>query len=320
MFCNKRVISYAGVCFVALLILASCQPGYSPIVPEEIGETYMLVEALEVAQPTIEQQTINQTSAEKEEPTAPLTFVEPTSSSLPDEVVPKILLIDGMANWDDLTYTRLIEIAASKGVEVDIFDNKHFIVDDRYDGIIVFGGGGGDYRSSSGTSRSLLEELHGFNVDGGRFIFFALPRLAIHNGFIGNPWIYSITVASEDISPPGRDFISVPGGVLSEMWSGLIIGSRTSYDEVSLQTYFKAKYIENFSHTSMSNRNGEQKITSISQVQHGKGDFLFVSNFVTGDADIKYRNEGNFLHDGNIDGWDNQRAAEILIDWLVGNQ
>ena len=38
-----------------------------------------------------------------------------------------------------------------------------------------------------------------------------------------------------------------------------------------------------------------------------------------GDADIQYRNAGNFLHDGNIDGWDNQEAAEILIDWLVRN-
>jgi len=322
MLLNSRVIALIVVCFAALLILTSCQLGYSTpetteeavSVPEVIGETVVVIEPVGVAQPTVEQQTIEQTPTEKKQPPATLSIVEPTANPPTEESVPKILLIDRMADWDNLTYTRLIEIAASKGVKVDIFDGHQFIIDDSYNGIIVFGGG--DYKNPGygGISPDRLRDLCNFAGGGGRFVFFALPRLAIINDSLR--WACGPTVASEYITPPGKDVISVPGGVLSEMWSGLEIGSKTAYDEVSLQTYFESP-LEPY--TSMSNLDGVQRKTSVSGGFNSGGEYLFISNFATGDGDIQYRNNGNFLHDGNIDGWDNQKAVEILIDWLVGN-
>ena len=356
MFANTRILALISGCIVALLILTGCQPGHSstqttePAVntPEVIEETVVVVETVKVIQPTTKQQNFKYTPVEQEQPIAKRAIVEPkvcpptatqpiaestinspiaapsidesSTNSQMEESVPRILIIDMMADWDGLTYTRLTEIAALKGVQVDIFDEQNFDIVDSYDRIIVFGGGGGGegYNKAlfGGINTNRLMDLMGPIKRGGRLVFFVLPRVAYFNDSLS--WFFATKVASEYITPPGQDIISIPGGVLSEMWSGLEIGSRTDYDEISLQTYFEPPSPLIHS-TSMSNQECEERKISISG-GWDSGEFLFISNFATGDEYIQYRNAGNFLHDGNIDGWDNQEAAEILIDWLVRNE
>ena len=231
----------------------------------------------------------------------------------------KILLIDKMTSWDGLDYVRLMEIAAQNGIELNLatgYKANPKILDGSYKGIIVFGGGGGHNEDSyGGTTGEQLVDLQTFTKNGGRFVFFPLPRIAKFNDELRN--LYRISTGSEFMTPFGKSVLAISGGQLTPLWEGIEVGSKKSYKKnLSLQTYF-ASLSPDQSYTSFANQEGEKRKVSIYNTIK-KGEYLFISSFSTGGGGISYRNIGNILHDGNISAWDNEIAAEKLILWLVG--
>ena len=128
--------------------------------------------------------------------------------------------------------------------------------------------------------------------------------------------LFKIAAGSDDLTPPKKEIISVPGATLCALWDSLEVGSKKSYEDVALRTYFDTLSVDQ-QYTAMRNVEGEIRKTSV-HAKLGNGEYVFISNFATGGGGISYRNCGNLLHDGNIDDWDNLIAAERLLDWLVG--
>ncbi len=160
-------------------------------------------------------------------------------------------------------------------------------------------------------------------------VFFAMPRLSEFNEEMRES--FGIIVGEGNIlSRP--DALFVPGGTLSDLWDGLLIGSTTPYCPTKicswrydrhktilrLSTYFGV-LSPTLDYTSISVSNGDSRKMSVHGAI-GSGEFLFVSSFVTGGGGHDYRNKGNFLNDWNLRVADNREAANALINWLVGSK
>jgi hypothetical protein len=233
----------------------------------------------------------------------------------------KVLLIDKMTGWDGQQYLQLMEIAA--GLDIDLILSTGYtanpkILESGYNGIIVFGGGGGENNNSRGeTTAEQLVDLQIFTKRGGRIAFFALPKIRDFNDELRN--LFKISAGSELMTTPKKKVYSTQGRALTPLWDGLEVGSKKSYDaDLGLWTYFASLNVGQ-EYTTIANQEGETRKVSIHD-KLGDGEYLFISSFSTGGGGIPFRNIGNILHDRNISAWDNEKAAERLLLWLVGNR
>ncbi|MCK4644459.1 hypothetical protein KAU32_12590 [bacterium] len=232
----------------------------------------------------------------------------------------RILLIDRMTHWDGLNYMSLCELAVKYNVRIDLATGskaKYEISNDKYSAIIIFGGGGGgNHKGYAGISSNLLSKLYSFVKAGGNLAFFTLPRMKDFNEDLHN--LFSLYVGKEYITSNARKTRTMvkPGEIFWNKWKGLMIGSKESYPEyLAIMTYFAALNADQ-KYTETTNKSGDKRKLSIEGTV-GKGKYLFISNFATGGGGIGYRNEGNILHDKNIDFRDNKKAGEILLEWLT---
>lgn len=231
----------------------------------------------------------------------------------------RILLMDKMTGWDGQDYMRLLEIGAKKNIEVVLatgYNAKPDILDGNFDGIIIFGGGGGSNdRSYGGTSAEQLVDLQLFTKKGGRLAFFCLPRMTYFNDELRN--LFKISVGSDySLTPRNKEVISVDGTVLASFWANLEVGSKKSYEkDLGLRVYFASLDPQQVT-TSAKNQEGELRKLSV-MGSFGEGKYIFISSFSTGGGGIACRNIGNILHDGNIFAWDNEAATDRLLGWLV---